>query len=319
MLFTLGGRLGFGPLAAPPGPDDPAYGLEPPAPPPDGWLRPGWLLGLPVVWMAACLAVLPVVIYVISYIPWAMVENHQLVTGWPPGHTGQTLLDLTGQMYRYHNGLTTPHPAESPWWAWPLNLKPVWFYQEGLGAGTSAAIYDAGNLVIWWLGVPALLFVSVMAYRRRSLALALIMVGFAAQWIPWARIDRAAFQYHYYTALPFVVMALAYFVAELWHGASRHTWALARIAARRPSSCPPRCGCSPAAVLVRRRRVGEPGLAGVSRGHPRFRPDPADGGPRGRAGVGCSSSSVRSLPSTPRATPTTVTAGPRRRGIARSS
>ena len=26
-------------------------------------------------------------------------------------------------------------------------------------------------------------------------------------------------------------MSLAYFVAELWHGASRHTWALARIAA----------------------------------------------------------------------------------------
>ena len=44
-----------------------------------------------------------------------------------------------------------------------------------------------------------------MAFRRRSLALALIAVGFAAQWIPWARIDRAAFQYHYYTALPFVV------------------------------------------------------------------------------------------------------------------
>ena len=71
----------------------------------------------------------------------------------------------------------------------------------------------------------------VMAFRRRSLALALIAIGFAAQWIPWARIDRAAFQYHYYTALPFVVLALAYFVAELWHGASRRTWLLARIAA----------------------------------------------------------------------------------------
>ena len=69
-----------------------------------------------------------------------------------------------------------------------------------------------------------------MAFRRRSLALALIAVGFAAQWIPWARIDRAAFQYHYYTALPFVVLALAYFIAELWHGASRATWRLARIA-----------------------------------------------------------------------------------------
>ena len=37
---------------------------------------------------------------------WALIENHQIVAGWPPGHTGQTLLDLTGQMYGYHNGLT---------------------------------------------------------------------------------------------------------------------------------------------------------------------------------------------------------------------
>ena len=39
--FALAGRLGFGPLAAPPGPDDPARRLEPPAPPAEGWLRPG--------------------------------------------------------------------------------------------------------------------------------------------------------------------------------------------------------------------------------------------------------------------------------------
>ena len=133
-------------------------------------------------------------------------------------------------MYGYHNGLTAPHPASSPWWAWPLDLKPVWFYQEGLAGGTAAAIYDAGNLVIWWLGVAAMVFVSVMAFRRRSLALALIAIGFAAQWIPWARIDRAAFQYHYYTALPFVALALAYFIAEIWHGASRFTWQFARAA-----------------------------------------------------------------------------------------
>ncbi len=74
-------------------------------------------------------------------------------------------------------------------------------------------------------------FVAYMAFKRRSLALALIAIAFAAQWISWARIDRASFQYHYYTALPFVVMALAYFVAELWHGASRRTWIAARVAA----------------------------------------------------------------------------------------
>jgi predicted membrane-bound dolichyl-phosphate-mannose-protein mannosyltransferase len=230
-LFRIAGSSGFGPLARTPAPDDPVRLLEPPAPAAPGWLRLGSGVGLPAAWMVVCLVAIPLGVYVLSYVPWAFVENHRIVEGWPAGHTGQTLVELTGQMYRYHNTLTAAHAASSPWWAWPFDLKPVWFYQGGFDGGTSAAIYDSGNLVIWWLGVPALAFVAWQAFRRRSLALALIAIGFAAQWIPWARIDRAAFQYHYYTALPFVVLALGYFVAELWHGASRATWLLARVAA----------------------------------------------------------------------------------------
>ena len=52
-LFWLGGRYGFGPLAGPPAPDDPIRLLDPPGTPPDGWLRPGWGLGVPVVWALA--------------------------------------------------------------------------------------------------------------------------------------------------------------------------------------------------------------------------------------------------------------------------
>ena len=62
-------RIGFGPLAAPPAADDPIRLLDPPGQPPDGWLRPGWLAGIPVVWMAACLVALPVVVYVITLHP----------------------------------------------------------------------------------------------------------------------------------------------------------------------------------------------------------------------------------------------------------
>ncbi len=229
VAFTLGGRLGFGPMAVPPPPDDAQALLEPPAAPASGWLRPGWAAGLPIVWAAVCLVAIPLAVYVVSYIPWAQIENHRLWEGLPAGNSGQTLLDLTAQMYGYHNGLTSPHAASSPWWAWPFDLKPVWFYQDSFAGGTTAAIYDAGNLVIWWLGVPAMIFASIMAFRRRSLALALIAIGFAAQWISWARIDRAAFQYHYYTALPFVILALAYLLAELWNGPSRRTWLAARV------------------------------------------------------------------------------------------
>jgi Gpi18-like mannosyltransferase len=235
--FLAFGRYGFGPLAPPPDPDDPAAILEPPADPPAGWLRLGAGFGLPAIWLAVGLLVIPIGLYVVSYIPWAFVENHQLWaganpgTGWPLGHTGQTLLDLTNAMYTYHNNLSAAHPASSPWWAWTMDLKPVWFYEEGFAGATSASIYDAGNLVAWWLAIPALGFVAWQAFRRRSAALALIAIGFACQWISWGRIDRAAFQYHYYTALPFVFLALAYFLAELWHGTSRRIWLLARLSA----------------------------------------------------------------------------------------
>ncbi|HUG28934.1 MAG TPA: phospholipid carrier-dependent glycosyltransferase [Candidatus Limnocylindria bacterium] len=235
--FVVLGRYGFGPLALPPEPDDPAAILDPPAEAPTGWLRLGAGWGLPAVWLAISLLVIPIAVYVVSYIPWAQVESHQIVagaepgTGWPPGNTGQTLLDLTSSMYRYHDDLSSAHPASSPWWAWVLDLKPVWFYQEGFAGATSGAIYDAGNLVAWWLAIPALAFVAWQSFRRRNAALALIAIGFACQWISWARIDRAAFQYHYYTALPFVFLALAYFLAELWHGTSRRIWLLARLSA----------------------------------------------------------------------------------------
>jgi hypothetical protein len=134
-------------------------------------------------------------------------------------------------MYGYHNNLSSAHPASSPWWAWAFDLKPVWFYEEGFAGNTSASIYDAGNLVAWWLGVPALAFACWQAFKRRSPALALVAIGFAVQWLSWSRIDRAAFQYHYYTALPFLFLALAYFLAELWHGPSPRTWLLARLSA----------------------------------------------------------------------------------------
>ena len=65
-------------MAPAPGPDDPRRLLPPASPPADGWLRLGSGLGLPIVWMVGSLLAIPLVVYVISYIPWALVEGHQL-------------------------------------------------------------------------------------------------------------------------------------------------------------------------------------------------------------------------------------------------
>ena len=52
---------------------------------------------------------------------------------------------------------------------------------------------------------------------------------FAAQWLPWIRVERVAFFYHYATALPFalanaLVGGTAEFVALAFKQAGRETW-----------------------------------------------------------------------------------------------
>ncbi len=145
------------------------------------------------------------------------------------GDAGQTLPELTRSIYEYHDNLRAEHAASSPWWAWPLDLKPVWFFSESYAEPTTGLIYDTGNLVIFWLGIAGMGFAGWAAWHRRSLSLALVVIMWAALWLPWARIDRATFQYHVYASLPFLVLALAYFLAELWHGPSVRVWWLARL------------------------------------------------------------------------------------------
>ncbi len=225
----LGGRYGYGPWARGMHVDS---AREPASPPPDrGWLRPGsGFLGLPWLLALGAITLIPLVVYTLSYIPWINLGN-QWIAGIPADNHGQTFLDLQRSMYSYHNELRATHPASSPWWAWPLDLKPVWFEQNSYAGGTTAVIYDTGNLVIFWLAIPAVMWLAYMAWRRRSLPLTFIAISIAALWLPWARIDRAAFQYHIFTTLPFAFLALAYFLAELWHGPSKRTWMLARVAA----------------------------------------------------------------------------------------
>jgi predicted membrane-bound dolichyl-phosphate-mannose-protein mannosyltransferase len=248
-VFWAAGRVGFGPLAASPCAGSLAELAGPPSPAPDGWLRFGSGFGAPAAWTMLCVAVLPFVVYLVMYVPWTMPWQPQTAaTGplpalacwhvdissglcddaWPVGHTGQTLWDLTNQMYVYHDTLRASHPASSPWWAWPMDLKPVWFASGGDVPGMFSWIHDGGNPVLWWMAIVGMGFVSWQAFRRRNLGLGLIAMAFFWQWLSWSRIDRATFQYHFYTALPFFLMALAYFLAEMWHGPSRRTWLLAR-------------------------------------------------------------------------------------------
>jgi hypothetical protein len=169
------------------------------------------------------LAALPLGVYIASYLPWAALGN-QLITGWPVGNTGQTLTDLTTSMYRYHDTLRAAHAASSPWWAWPLDLKPVWLFQSSFtaaGSALTAAVYDGGNVLSRALSIGGALWLAAEAWRRRSWGLASVLVLGLALWLPWARIDRVTFQYHYYPTSQIALIGLALLLADLRAGSQR--------------------------------------------------------------------------------------------------
>ncbi len=177
------------------------------------WFEPSEMGGFSWSWVAACLVVIPLVVYGLSYIPYLQLGHHWAIGG-GPGY-GWSVDELHSQMFSYHFNLKAGHDSASPWWSWPLMLKPTWFLGDSFDADQIAVIYNGGNPILFWAGIPALAACAVLAWKRRSTALVLIVAAFAFQYVPWIRIERATFAYHYLTAVLFAMIAVAYCVDEL--------------------------------------------------------------------------------------------------------
>ena len=178
------------------------------------WWDPTQMGGFAWSWIGACLLVIPLAVYALSYVPYLQL-GHAFAGGPSGAGYGWSIDELHAQMFNYHFGLTAGHASASPWWSWPLALKPTWFFNAAYDARQIAVIYNGGNPILFWAGVPALVACAVLAWRRRSPALVLIVAAFAFQLVPWTRIERATFAYHYLTAVLFAMIALAYVVDEL--------------------------------------------------------------------------------------------------------
>ena len=168
--------------------------------------------GLNALFLFACFAAVPIAIYLLAYRSWF---------GGPIAPFGWDLVELTKQMYWYHSGLTSPHPAGSPWWSWPFVLKPVYWYYAASEDGGSAVIYDAGNVVIFWAAFAATIWCAIAAVRMRSVSLGFIVFALLAQLVSWIPITRVLFFYHFFTALPYYLIALAAALSALWERGRR--------------------------------------------------------------------------------------------------
>ena len=187
-------------------------------------------------------AIIPVVTYSLLWIP-------HLIMNPTPG-----FWDAQHEILTFHEKIgdgPKVHPYCSRWYSWILMWRPVaYFYQTArntteqvpayppLPTGVGQVIYDVhamGNPFLWWLSTAAILLLLVMLVQRfvegvgwkfpptpyAWIALYLVL-GWLANLLPWVRVTRCTFIYHYMGASVFSGLALAWLVDRWLHSDKTH-------------------------------------------------------------------------------------------------
>jgi len=109
------------------------------------------------------------------------------------------------------------HPYASPWWSWPLMLRPVAYWQNFPTTGKVATIWGGGNPATWWGAFTAIAIIAVQAFERRSIWRPFILLGYLGYLAIWVPIGRTLFLYHYMGSIYLAYLALGAVLAECWN------------------------------------------------------------------------------------------------------
>jgi len=111
-----------------------------------------------------------------------------------------------------------PSHQDSPWWSWPLMLRPYKEWQKMDDAGMYLALWGGGNPAIWWAALVAIATAAVRAIRRSSLTWAFLIIGYLLYMVMWVPVHRALYLYCYMPALYLGILALAGILDSCWRG-----------------------------------------------------------------------------------------------------
>ena len=170
---------------------------------------------------------LPITIYLLSYIPYVATINNDL------GFIRNVWSNQT-HMHWYHcvAVLGAEHPFRSPWWEWPLNLRPIWLYSGRHYNGNRSTIASFGNPAVYWVGIVATWYViikvallivepanwtgkAVEVSRPIRRDILFLLTAYFVQMVPWIGIARLTWIYHYFPSVPFVVLIIGWAAKNL--------------------------------------------------------------------------------------------------------
>jgi dolichyl-phosphate-mannose-protein mannosyltransferase len=167
-------------------------------------------LAVTLLWCVLVFIIIPVFIYFSAYLPVIAASN--------PADPLAFVINDQAYMYNYHSQLTASHPFSSSWWEWPFMIRPMWYYSghELLPRHSVSSIAAFGNPAVWWVGVICFCAALFIAISKKDGRMLFIFIAFLSQYLPWVIIPRdLTFIYHFFTAVPFLVIFIAYVINVL--------------------------------------------------------------------------------------------------------
>ncbi len=152
--------------------------------------------------------IIPVIIYVLSYIPYMMAEND---------FSFSAIWENQKDMLTYHGKtvVDSTHPYSSKWFSWPVIYRPMWYYDGDITDTVKEGISAFGNPAVWWLGIPSFIFTLYFAVLKRSKKAVFLIIGYLSCLLPWVFVERTTYIYHYFPCVIFSVLMTGYCINKL--------------------------------------------------------------------------------------------------------
>lgn len=173
-----------------------------------------------IITLAFCIVffiLIPVIIYTASYIPILKAEE---------GRGLEYVIKAQEYMFNYHKGITAEHSFASPWYEWPLIIKPMWYYSDSTlyNTGRMTSIAAFGNPAVWWIGAQAFIWLLVDMFKRRKSdnIKVFVLLGLLAQYLPWILVPRSMFIYHYFASIPFMILIIVMMIRAFENRERKH-------------------------------------------------------------------------------------------------
>jgi dolichyl-phosphate-mannose-protein mannosyltransferase len=177
------------------------------------WAREAAMLG-------AAFFVLPVAVYLLSYVPWMLQGHPQGFDGWWR-RIGEVVVQQR-DIWRYHANLRATHHYFSPWWTWPWLYRPTWYFWWSNDEWVRG-IVAIGNPAIWWASVPVVGWALVTGWRAHDPRRLFAGAGFCLLYLPWGVSPRTLnFSHYLFEAIPYACLALGALLDRWWDG--RFSW-----------------------------------------------------------------------------------------------